>query len=156
MTELWDKIAAFEDKEVGTGASERQIQDVEAATSLRIRGGFREFLRKYGWARFGHLEILGVGDGVKPHRAVAVVTRWEREDAEPPLPTRLLPVMADGAGNHYCLDLGCEPESEAHIVFWDHEQGAASASGEETFALWLSRRLDELREQGNIEINFDE
>jgi hypothetical protein len=43
--------------------------------------------------------------------------QFERTEAEPPLPHRLLPLENNGAGDHYCIDLS-DPRDP---VVWSHE-----------------------------------
>lgn len=155
MDELWKVISEFADKEVEGGASEREITAVERALGVKILGGYREFLRRYGWARFAHEELLGVGSSLAKHLRVDFVTLSERTKVEPPLPTWLLPIMADGAGNHYCLDLSDSPPQEPLVVFWDHETGSADSFEHQTFAQWLIIRLDRLANPRDIKIDFD-
>jgi hypothetical protein len=148
--ELEKKIAAFVDKEVGRGTTAAKIHLIETAVGLQIRGGYRDFLVRFGWARFAHEEVLGSGE--PPRYCVAAVAQREREDAEPALPRILLPLMADGAGNHYCLDLAPRGHGEPPVVFWDHELAAISLEAR-GFEEWLSQRLDRLRDRRRIAID---
>lgn len=101
------------------------------------------FLRKWGWARFAHIEIYGLGSDVPNHIELISTTRLERYMAQPALPHPLLPVMNDGAGNHYCIDTAVEKEGESPIVFWDHETRASELNAN-CFANWLVGKLQQL------------
>jgi cell wall assembly regulator SMI1 len=68
-------------------------------------------------------ELYGVGDSVPEHLDLIANTVRERVDFRPYLPKYLVPVLADGAGNHYCLDLSKSDSGKCPVVFWDHDAG---------------------------------
>jgi cell wall assembly regulator SMI1 len=98
-------IDALADKEVGSGASAEAIQAAEQSLEVRLPKDYDAFLRTYGWARLMYDELYGVGDSVPEHLDLIANTVRERVDFRPYLPKYLVPVLADGAGNHYCLDV---------------------------------------------------
>src|SRR5687768_6924200 len=89
----------------GKGASEQEIDAAEKILGCTIRGDYRQFLSTFGWGGASHFEIYGVGSDVPPYLDLVRTTRSERTEMTPRLPEYLLPLMNDGGGNHYCLDL---------------------------------------------------
>lgn len=118
------QIMAFLDKDVGTGASDNDIALVENVLHVKFPHSYREFLLEFGWARFSHQELYGVGTNVPIHLDLIRNAVAERETMEPPLPGYLVPIMNDGAGNSYCLDCSSMSNDECPVVFWDHEERA--------------------------------
>ena len=111
------------DKEVGTGASLDAIQEVERVLGVQFPKDYETYLRTYGWARLSYDELYGLGDSVPAHLNLVANTVRERTDFRPYLPKLLVPVMPDGAGNHYCLDLSNANSGKCPVVFWDHDEG---------------------------------
>ncbi|MEI7462417.1 MAG: SMI1/KNR4 family protein [Pirellula sp.] len=138
-------IEALADKEVGSGASAEAIQAVEQSLEIRIPKDYDAFLRTYGWARLMYDELYGVGDSVPEHLDLIANTVRERADFRPYLPKYLVPVLADGAGNHYCLDLSNADTGTCPVVFWDHEQGETQTPKiiGRTFSDWIAEHVTE-------------
>ena len=141
-----ERINAFRDKECGKGAAAREVDDSEAATGVVFPKSYRDFLLEFGWARFSHQELYGIGPAVPAHLELVRNTVAERTQMQPSLPSALIPVMNDGAGNHFCLDTAKTSDSECPVVFWDHELGGGQvpATVSETFDTWLVALLDDL------------
>ena len=138
------KILSFESRELGDGATGEEIAAAERSLGVRISGGYRQFLQRFGWASLAHLELYGLGGNVPPHLDLVRVTQSERREAELHLRHELVPVMNDGAGNLYCIDTTAEPEPS--IVFWDHAAGCDQVPDveAESFVQWLAQELDDL------------
>ena len=115
-------IEALLDKDIGSGASSDIVQSVEKSLGVQFPDDYEAFLRRYGWARLKYDEVYGAGDSVPPHLDLVANTLRERADFRPNMPLYLIPVMPDGAGNHYCLDLSRTEFGVCPIVFWDHDQ----------------------------------
>lgn len=130
-------------KDLGDGATVAQIQAAELELGVVLKGSYRAFLQSFGWGGVEDIEIFGLGPDVPRHLNLVEVTKSERNEAQPPLPPHLIPVMNDGAGNLYCLDAGEAYREEYPVVFWDHEAGsdqeAEQVAGD--FAEWLSERI---------------
>lgn len=126
--------------EVGKGATQATIQSAERVLGISIRGDYRRFVEEYGWGGVGHIELYGLGDDVPRHLNLVDITTSERTEMSPRLRVELLPIMNDGGGNLYCLDLRTEgPE----IVMWDHEGTSHQNPGVEAsdFSAWLASKL---------------
>lgn len=122
--EMNDCIRSFPGLESGKGATDDQIDSVAESLRVKLSDSYRRFLSIFGWAKFTHQELYGLGSDVPPHLDLMKNTLAERTEMRPALPTVLVPVMNDGAGNHYCLDTSMMADGECPIVFWDHEQPA--------------------------------
>ena len=141
-SELATRLLGFENRELGSGVSDDEIAAAEQVLGVCIEGGYRQFLKQFGWGGVEHLELYGLGG--PPYLDLVRVTQSERSEMEPALRAHLLPVMNDGGGNLFCLDtrVGTEPP----IVFWDHLGGVDQVPGVEAtnFSSWLWTQLDEL------------
>lgn len=111
------------DKDLGIGASEESIRDAAQELGVTLPNDYEAYLRTYGWARLLYDELYGIGDSVPAHLNLTTNTVRERTDFRPYLPKQLIPVMPDGAGNHYCLDLSKLEFGICPVVFWDHDEG---------------------------------
>ncbi len=141
-SELATRLVNFECRDLGTGVSDNEIAAAERSLELRIEGGYRQFLKQFGWGGVEHLELYGLGG--PPHLDLLQVTESERSEMEPPLSPHLLPVMNDGGGNLFCLDT--KAANDPPIVFWDHTGGADQAAEieGESFSSWLWAQLNGL------------
>lgn len=140
------KIRSFPDKDLGAGAPMTLIGGAESNLGAQFPESYRHFLTRYGWARFAHQEIYGLGEAVPSHQELVANTLSERSLMRPYLPPTFVPVMNDGAGNHYCLDTSRLEGGECPVIFWDHE--APEDQDVETvapsFDVWLIGLLDDL------------
>jgi len=140
--ELSTRLLNFANRELGAGVSEDEIAAAERTLDVRIEGGYRQFLKQFGWGSVEHLELYGFGG--PPHLNLVRATLSERREMEPALPAHLVPVMSDGGGNLLCLDT--QVAKEPPIVFWDHTGGVDQEPEveAESFSSWLWEQLDEL------------
>lgn len=142
MNEIANKLTSDPDSTLGTGASEAEIEAASHQLSVPIAGGYREFLRRFGWGGVPGYDIWGLGDGVPAYLHVVTMTLSERTEVEElPLPQHLLPIMNDGAGNLVCLDTKA-PGDEPPVVMWYHDDPAGSeqtpARLDADFLSWLA------------------
>lgn len=142
QSDLAKRLLSFDSQELGTGVTSAEIAGAERDLAIRIEGGYRQFLREFGWGGVEHLELFGLGG--PSHLDLVRVTESERSEMEPALPQHLLPVMNDGGGNLFCLDTTVPDEPP--IVFWDHTAGVDQVPDAEaaSFQSWLAQLLDEL------------
>jgi hypothetical protein len=146
--DLEERISEFPNKDVGKGATPEEIGVAEATLRVSFSNTYKEFLRTYGWARFAHEKLYGLGGDVPPYLELVKNTVVERNAMRPSLPPHLIPVMNDGGGNHYCLDSTQMQEDECPIVFWDHELGEEQVPElvSSSFEAWLTSLLSDLRQ----------
>ncbi len=143
-SELATRLLQFGGRHLGSGVLDDEINVEERNLGIRIEGGYREFLKQFGWGGVGHLELYGLGG--PPPLDLGRVTQSERLEMEPHLPTHLLPVMNNGGGDLYCLDTSVT--NEPPVVFWDHEGGANQVPKvvAESFSSWLWAKLGDLEQ----------
>lgn len=124
------------------GATEREITAAEKLLGVHILGGYRSFLKDFGWGGVECLELYGLGRDVPRHLNLSEITQSERQKMNPPLQAHLIPLMNDGGGNLYCINT--QTEGEPKVVFWDHENSKDQLPEFEaiTFAAWLNAELD--------------
>ena len=144
--DLSRRLLGIGSQELGPGATETEIEAAENDLELLISGGYRRFIRQFGWGAVGSLELYGVGASVPLRHDLVRVTTSERSEMEPALPRHLLPVMNDGFGDLYCLDT--RTTDDPPIVLWAHEDGRDQVPDleGETFVSWLWEMLDDLDE----------
>lgn len=139
---LANHLASYPDNSLGSGATEEDIQHAERILGLRIVGNYRAFLRRFGWGGVQDFELYGLGADVPLHLNLVAITQSERKEMLPHLPVELLPIMNDGGGNLYCLDLrvnGREPP----VVVWYHDLGCEQIPEPvgDNFADWIASLL---------------
>jgi cell wall assembly regulator SMI1 len=146
ITEMDNLIDAFSDKEHGSGATDSEISNAESLLGVRFPESYRSFLRRIGWGRFSHQELYGLGSDTPAYLELIKNTLVERDTMGPPMPSQLVPVMNDGAGNHFCLDSTTVVDGECPVVFWDHEQGfnQTPQTVAQSFDKWMVDLLMEL------------
>lgn len=70
----------------------------------------------------GSEEIFGLGSDVPQHLDLVRIALSEWSEPGRQLPKTLLPLMNDGGGNFYCLEMGAVGGSlEPPIVYWAHD-----------------------------------
>ena len=142
VRELISTIDQFQNKELGKGVSADEIQRAEVDLGVTFPNSYREFLLRFGWARFAHDDLCGLGADLPDYRDVVKHTKFERM-MNRGMPPALVTLMADGAGNHYCLDTRAITSGECGVVFWDHECMKSDPAAE-AFVPWLRQRLSRL------------
>lgn len=97
-----------------------------------------EYLTKVGWISIRSDELYGLGRGLSRGYNLIENTEWERHESGNPIPAHLIPLLNDGFGNLYCINIRTEK-----IVFWDHEKPPGHQRGT-VVAESLHRFLTEL------------
>ena len=121
--ELLRRLHSFGQADFGRGATPQEIELAQQQLGVEFPRSYKAFLEQFGWASFEGLELYGLGEDVPTYLDLVKVTLSERTEMRPRLPRRLLPLLNDGGGNHYCLDVGLREQEECPVVFWDHNLG---------------------------------
>ncbi|MBK8915639.1 MAG: SMI1/KNR4 family protein [Phycisphaerales bacterium] len=150
MTDFRELLLSCTDEmTLGTGASESAIQAVERSLGVRFPDELRQFYREVGWAHGPRIVIDGLGDDVPSEHVLERHARHCWCDYRPFMPRTLLPVMDDGMGNNYCVDVA-EGPSFGSVVFWDHEhpdlEQQQPTYEAPDFAVWLRERVEQINE----------
>lgn len=144
--ELKTKLLSYKSKQVGKGVDKEKIKQAEKSLGVLFPKSYVSFLTEFGWGGIEHIEVYGLGDEIPEYLDVVKMTLSEREEMEPSLQHHLIPLMNDGAGNHYCLDTSKMSGEECPVVFWDHEEGKNQipeiVSSE--FVTWFMDMIDEI------------
>lgn len=119
-----------------------EVQVASARLGVRLEGGYRRFLERFGWGGVGSFELYGLGSDVPRYLDLVSVTESERTQMAPALPAHLIPIMNDGGGNLYCLD--SSKAGEPMIVFWAHTDGEEQQpeTVASDFVSWMGARLE--------------
>jgi cell wall assembly regulator SMI1 len=144
--ELIRRLRSFREAEFGRGATPQEIELAEEQLGVGLPVSYKAFLGHFGWVSLEGLEIYGLGEDVPAYLDLLKVTLSERTQMRPRLPSHLLPLMNDGAGNHYCLDVESREQGECVVVFWDHNLGESQDPEHvaPNLEAWLSEELDTL------------
>ncbi len=118
----------------------------ENTLAVRLPESYRHYLRRIGWGRFSCEELYGLGIDTPSHLELVKNAMAERDMMGPPMPPTLVPLMNDGARNHYCIDTSATIMGECPVVFWDHEEGHNQKPNKvaDSFEQWLINLLAEL------------
>jgi len=103
--ELIGRLRSCQEAELGRGATPQEIELAEKRLGVEFPESYKAFLGHFGWASLEGLELYGLGEDVPTYLGLVKVTLSERTHMRSRLPNRLVPLMNDGAGNHYCLDV---------------------------------------------------
>lgn len=145
-----ERLKSFRTRQFGKGVTQAEVRRAEGALGVSFPADYTEFLRQFGWGGVDYLDIYGLGDDVPMYLDVVHMTKSERTEMEPPIPDHLVPIMNDGAGNHYCLDTRRSHEGTCPVVFWDHDSDANQVAeiASMNFSEWLAAKLDEIENIG--------
>ena len=131
---------------VGVGATEEEIESASQTLRAPISGGYRTFLRRFGWGGVPAYRLYGLGGDVPKRFHLVLITESERTEMCPQVPEHLLPIMNDGGGNLVCLDTKASPD-EPPVVIWYHDDPDGSeqvpASEAPDFLSWFAKILAE-------------
>ena len=144
--ELIRRLRSFREAEFGQGATSQEIELAKQQLGVEFPRSYKAFLEHFGWASIDGLELYGLGEDVPAYLDLLKMTLSERTEMRPRLPSYLVPLMNDGFGNHYCLDVGLREQGECPVVFWDHNLGEAQEPEYVARNLegWLSEELNSL------------
>jgi cell wall assembly regulator SMI1 len=144
--ELIRRLRSFREAEFGQGATSQEIELAERQLGVEFPRSYKAFLKHFGWASIDSLELYGLGEDVPAYLDLVKMTLSERTEMMPRLPSFLVPLMNDGFGNHYCLDVGLREQGESPVVFWDHNLGESQDPEYVAGNLegWLSEELNSL------------
>lgn len=143
---LLNRIKTLESCQLGRGATEQEIEEAAMCLGIRFPDQYADYLRRVGWVSCSDFELFGLGKGIPSFLDVVSNTIKERHHLHPHIPTFLLPVMADGAGNHYCLFV--EGPNKDKVGFWDHEHEDEENQQPEivglSFVDWLNSYINDI------------
>jgi hypothetical protein len=124
---------------VGRGVPNHEVCRAEEQLDVVFPATYRQFLMECGWCSYPSYEVNGLGADCPALCDVVKQTSIERHEANPSLPHSLIPICADGDGNHYCLDLLSLEDDDCEVVYWNHDVDDHENPGwtGDTFAMWL-------------------
>lgn len=107
----------------GNGASKAEIAKAERSLGVKFPRSYVRFLREVGWCEADGFTVLGLGKRIPALANMPKVARLERTGWRELAGTeqRLVPVVPDGRGGHYCLDTAHMSRGECPVVLVDHE-----------------------------------
>lgn len=115
------RLRSFRGADFGRGATSQEIELAKQQLGVKeFPRSYKAFLEQFGWASIDGLGLHGLEEDVPAYLDLVNVTLSERTKMGPRLPSHLVPMMNDGFGNHYCLDVGLGEQGEYPVVFWDY------------------------------------
>jgi cell wall assembly regulator SMI1 len=139
----WDQILQLlsqHDLTHGEGATDEDISAAEGLLGVQFTEELRHYLRRIGWIDHD-MGFYGLGKDV-PSKALDLIenTRWEREEAGPPMHRHLIPILNNGGGDHWCVDT-----RSGDVVRWNHEldEEQEPEKVDASLAAWMLQRLRE-------------
>lgn len=120
----------------GEGATNAEIERLQAELAVRLSDDYRGFLGEVGWAAFSAFEVYGINVGALRHMDVARETLDERTICEPRLPHHLIPVMNNGSGDLYCIDTS-DPDGRIVQHIHDNDEEDRIQYVAPNFGQWL-------------------
>lgn len=140
----------FRPVDFGQGATASEIEAAERELGVRFPRSYTDFLLKLGWIDSPYITVCGLGSDAdwRTDLMASVKSWWYGVDADIRPPRSLIPIVDDGSGSVYCLDISQMREAECPVVFWDHEsfEGAKQVPSRvgSDFLSWLVREIREL------------
>jgi hypothetical protein len=138
--ELVRRLRSLREADFGRGATPHEIDLAEEQLGVEFSASHKAYLEQFGWASMEGLQLFGLGEDVPAHLDLVRVTLSERTEMKPRLPSSLVPLMNDGAGNCavggvtrlYCLDVESREQGECAVIFWvstcaQYRESSASA-----------------------------
>jgi cell wall assembly regulator SMI1 len=142
--ELIRRLRSFREAGFGRGATPQEIEPAEKRLGVGFPASHKALLGQFGWASLEGLELYRLGEDVPTYLDLVKVTLSERAQMRPRLPSRLVPLTNDGAGNHYCPDVGSRGQGGCPVVFWDHDSRGSQDPEHvaPTLEAWLLEELN--------------
>jgi cell wall assembly regulator SMI1 len=123
------RLRSYREAEFGRGATPREIELAAEQLGVELPGSYKAFLGHFAGTSFEGLELYGLGGDVPAYLDLVDVTLGERTQVRPRLPSRLIPLTNDGAGNHYCLDVAPRRARRMPGSFLGSQLGGISRPG---------------------------
>src|SRR5687767_11806574 len=97
----------FQPVRFGEGTTDGQIQLAESELGVTLPASYKSFLSCLGWIESPYISVFGLGSDVDSRSDLIGMTKawWYEVDIETRLPQNFVPVVDDGSGNLYCLDV---------------------------------------------------
>lgn len=127
--------------------TEEEIKIAQRILQLRFPASYLAYLRKAGWMHVGADTVYGLGPDCTKATNVVDISTFERVDAYPPMYSRFVPLMADGFGNHDCLNTELAKDGDAPVVFWQHDDPKGELQKPKTVAKTFTKWLQSLTER---------
>jgi hypothetical protein len=133
---MWREKLKTRGANLGKGASEAQIAEMEEELGLKLPADYRAFLREVGWAEIdtesGVLSIAGLGEDTPLDLFLTVIAKEARGSG---LDKHLLPIADEGD----FLFIDTKSTSGSIVYLEDNEERPIAGS----FTAWLSEELSD-------------
>ena len=140
---FYDEYSHREGVVVHRGCPKDGIVYAEKIINRRFPKSYRTMIEMYGWMQVYSDVVYGLGPDVSDAESVLEVSVFEGVHAEPPMLNRLIPIVAVGNGDHFCLDCSKVTDGDCPVVLWEHDhpkgilQRPTRQSG--TLLAWLEK-----------------
>lgn len=141
------KLRKHPSAETHRGATDDELRYFAKISGRKLPASYTTFLKEVGFADLGSDTIYGLGPDATKATSVLENMVTESTMANPPMLSYLIPLMNDGAGNHYCLDTRRIKAGDCPVVLWVHDDPLQELQKPErvasSFCKWLDKLLDE-------------
>ena len=140
---FYRKYAKLEGVVVHRGCPEKKIAFTERVLNRKLPQSYRVMISMFGWMQVHGDVVYGLGPDVSDAESVLEVAVFESVCAEPQMLNHLIPIVAVGNGDHYCLDASKVSGGDAPVVLWrhDHPRGILQRPIKQSASLltWLEK-----------------
>jgi hypothetical protein len=105
-------------------ATEDELLEAERELRVSLPESYKALQLELGEMCGAILEIYSVKAPQTGMLNIIGITKCERTECFPNLPSHLVPFSSNGGGDSYCFDTSKLVDGECPIVFWDHTSGA--------------------------------
>ncbi|MFD1145497.1 SMI1/KNR4 family protein [Larkinella insperata] len=129
--------------ELGPPILDNRLEDFEKTIGFMLPDDFKYLLKAHNGFSLNGIEVYGL-DAALRGSALDQIYQIEHYEVANAMPDALLPFCADGAGNHYCLDLSRYHNGRSPVVFWQHDCRYESRDDLETCQASFCEWVDEV------------
>jgi hypothetical protein len=143
---FYDEYSRRQGVVVHHGCPEDLIIYAEKIINRKFPKSYRTMLSMFGWMQVYSDIVYGLGPDVSDAESVLEVSVFEGVHADPPMLNRLIPIVAVGNGDHFCLDTAKITDGDCCVVVWehDHPKGIMQRPKKQSGSLieWLQKLYD--------------
>lgn len=147
VEKIIETLVREHDAEIHWPPTEKEIKIAQRILQLRFPASYLAYLRKAGWMRDGADTIYGLGPDCTEATNVVDRATFESVEADPPMFSRLVPLMPDGFGNHDCLNTELAKDGDAPVVLWQHDDPKGELQKPKVVAKTFTKWLQSLAER---------
>jgi cell wall assembly regulator SMI1 len=140
---------------LGEPITDKRIIEFEKQIGFALPLDFKYLLSIHNSFSLSGTEVLGIGEEFRG-ASLENVYQFEHKTGLYPMRAEFLPFSADGAGNHYCLDLSRLKDELCPVIFWQPNYEYTSNDDVETCNANFFEWMQEVMINWSLEeMNYD-